>query len=759
MPSEADTRQAERPWTYRVEHVPAGTTSSQLIEKFVANDRSSIKVQSLVPAIEKGKLIATISYPRSRPPPKVVDEDLEVDHDFIGLTPLNTPQEPILADIVAVTGLAGHAFGSWSSSSQQMWLRDFLPRDIPDVAIYTYGYDSRLQYALSRNIISDHARRFVDRLAYLRSTTAGPPRPLILVGHSLGGLIIKKALCELQNSNSPYYQPDLVLPCVIFLGTPHRGLETETLTTLVKKEPSRDIVEELRPDSPTLRDLNDQFRRLAGQMNIVTFYELATTPTVEQGPDGKWTRTGPQALMVKHDSAVLGVPYEVSIPCDGNHSELAKLKRGQASNYTSILTHIRKALAQTRPAQSRFTSSISQMSMQTQTPTQSPPSEYQISKARVKTTESPNKPRSVWSAAEAGDLELLIKQIASGADIEAKHGQNQETALSVASSKGNEKIVRALIEGGANLNVQDSNGQTPLHLAIKGEWIEVMETILRAGADKESRNAKDETPLAYACVQNKSRAVQALVDAGANLETKFARRKTPLYHSASSGLTTIVEILIKAGANKDTPNKNGWSPLHASVNYKHTKISKMLLSAGANPKTENHLGFTVLYTALYEEHQEIIPLIIEALHGEVNTKSCDGLTALHVAAQKNNAGAATQLCDAGAFTEAPDKDGWTPLHDAVAFESGEVARILVNAGANPLAKTKGGNNSIELARTRNLGRLADFLSASCNSSFEEQSPLRSSNRDRRRDTGLFSQAVVASSIIELEDVAHLRARP
>src|SRR5439155_14466195 len=144
--------------------------------------------------------------PSSRPPPETVDEDLEVDCGFIGLHLSTPPQEPILADIVAVTGLAGHAFGSWSSSPRQMWVRDFLPQDIPDIAIYTYGYESRLQHASSRSIISDHARRFVDKLAYLRSTNTGSPRPLILVGHSLGGLIIKKALCELQNSNSPYYQ-------------------------------------------------------------------------------------------------------------------------------------------------------------------------------------------------------------------------------------------------------------------------------------------------------------------------------------------------------------------------------------------------------------------------------------------------------------------------------------------------------------------------------------------------------------------------
>jgi hypothetical protein len=115
---------------------------------------------------------------------------------------------------------------------------------------------------------------------------------------------------------------------------------------------------------------------------------------VERGPDGKWARTGPETLMVKYDSAVLSVPNEVPLPCYGNHSELAKLKRGQAGDYTSILTHMRKALERLRPAQGRLTSSISQVPMQTQTLPQSPPPEYQNSKAHVKAIESSNEPRS-----------------------------------------------------------------------------------------------------------------------------------------------------------------------------------------------------------------------------------------------------------------------------------------------------------------------------------------------------------------------------
>lgn len=48
-------------------------------------------------------------------------------------------------DIVAVHGLSGHSFETWTSrESGSCWLRDFLPESIPKANILTFGYDSRL---------------------------------------------------------------------------------------------------------------------------------------------------------------------------------------------------------------------------------------------------------------------------------------------------------------------------------------------------------------------------------------------------------------------------------------------------------------------------------------------------------------------------------------------------------------------------------------------------------------------------------------
>jgi hypothetical protein len=70
--------------------------------------------------------------------------------------------------LIFVTGLAGHAFGSWkATNSYTMWIRDFLAGDIehrqaPRVRILTYGYDSRLLSSTSAAGITEFAQGLLE---------------------------------------------------------------------------------------------------------------------------------------------------------------------------------------------------------------------------------------------------------------------------------------------------------------------------------------------------------------------------------------------------------------------------------------------------------------------------------------------------------------------------------------------------------------------------------------------------------------------
>lgn len=96
---------------------------------------------------------------------------LTFDTHFHGLTALSTPRsEEAAVDCVAVCGLGGHAFGSFKEKGNSyMWLRDSLPKDLPNLRILLYGYESGLDGSDSNQNVSVIADSFVGHLSALRS--------------------------------------------------------------------------------------------------------------------------------------------------------------------------------------------------------------------------------------------------------------------------------------------------------------------------------------------------------------------------------------------------------------------------------------------------------------------------------------------------------------------------------------------------------------------------------------------------------------
>lgn len=67
---------------------------------------------------------------------------------------------------------------------------------------------------------------------------------------------------------------------IIFFEAPHQGLGTRALQRIVRSEPSKDLIEELRPESPTLTDLNERFIHVSKDISILRLYELEKTHTL-----------------------------------------------------------------------------------------------------------------------------------------------------------------------------------------------------------------------------------------------------------------------------------------------------------------------------------------------------------------------------------------------------------------------------------------------------------------------------------------------
>ncbi|MCJ1404370.1 hypothetical protein MMC11_007595 [Xylographa trunciseda] len=129
-------------------------------------------------------------------------------------------------DIIAVHGLRGSPIRSWTNRSPQtMWLRDMLQVDIPTSRVMSYGYRTEDVLRQNRFNLDRFARDLVDSIVDARAGIPNTSRPLMFIGYSFGGLLVKKALLHLRD-NEQQLGPEIkkllqAVICVIFLGVPH----------------------------------------------------------------------------------------------------------------------------------------------------------------------------------------------------------------------------------------------------------------------------------------------------------------------------------------------------------------------------------------------------------------------------------------------------------------------------------------------------------------------------------------------------------
>lgn len=116
-------------------------------------------------------------------------------------------------------------------------------------------------------------------------------------------------------------------------------------------------------------------------------------------------------------------------------------------------------------------------------------------------------------AVEAGNAEVVECLLGHGADVHLGGGAGQESPLHAACRRGNtrggEKCARMLLKSGANPNCPMKDGKTPLHIVATGSnmggggggALRVLRLLLENGADVEMKDDSGETAL-HAAIKN-----------------------------------------------------------------------------------------------------------------------------------------------------------------------------------------------------------------------------------------------------------------
>ncbi|KAL2844139.1 hypothetical protein BJY01DRAFT_248263 [Aspergillus pseudoustus] len=167
--------------------------------------------------------------------------------------------------------------------------------------------------------------------------------PTILLGHSFGGLVIKKAIV-IASTNPQYSRAYNSIVGLVFLGTPHRGTRLANASRWWWLGASSDIRSVLELGSDALSELDRSFLNVPfvrdenNAAKIHCFYELE--PTI-YGPS--WLRLYSIFTVDKTSATWPGRPSQ---GLTVRHSDLVKFANKEDLNYMNIVAVLHRIIDQ-----------------------------------------------------------------------------------------------------------------------------------------------------------------------------------------------------------------------------------------------------------------------------------------------------------------------------------------------------------------------------------------------------------------------------
>jgi tetratricopeptide (TPR) repeat protein len=225
------------------------------------------------------------------------------------------------SNIVLFHGLGGHHFDTWRcgpkktpwDNDKTFWPLWLVPKQ-PSLRIYSIGY----QAPVSR--LRGTAMHLTDQATSILASLLAEPElatgPMTLVGHSLGGLMIKQLLRTADSMSRHNPRAGRLVERVekvAFLGTPHFGSGLASLGDRLRilVRPSASTASLLRND-PNLKDLNNWYRDWANARNTTHLVLSETQSTSILG------------IVVPLDSSDPGLAKVRAVGIETNHLGICK---------------------------------------------------------------------------------------------------------------------------------------------------------------------------------------------------------------------------------------------------------------------------------------------------------------------------------------------------------------------------------------------------------------------------------------------------
>jgi ankyrin repeat protein len=339
--------------------------------------------------------------------------------------------------------------------------------------------------------------------------------------------------------------------------------------------------------------------------------------------------------------------------------------------------------------------------------------------------------------ARTNNVEAAKLLLGRGAKVNAVEKWREQTALMWAAAEGQPAMTKLLVSGGADVNARSkvnnwerqvtaearaiarpTGGLTPLLYASRQGCLECVKALAEGGADLDLGDPDNVSPLLIATLNGRWDVAKYLINKGANINKWDWWGQSPLYAAVDMNTlphggrpdrpsldeTTsldIIKLLLDKGANTNLQLKLlppyrslgadrgvdgmltiGTTPLLRAAKAMDAPVIELLLKHGANMSLSNNRGMT--------------PMVAAAGVGSIDADTRGWFTTEDV--QQRAIASLDLLLKAGGDVNAADPQrGSTLLHGAAFWGWNDVVKYLVQKGAKLDAKDNRGFTPIDSA--------------------------------------------------------------